>query len=209
MISLTDKLPRSINIDGEEYPVNTDFRIMAEFETKLTTTDISDRKEFIKIFIETISKLFLEIPHADIDKIIEGIMWFYRCGVSSANQSGNSSRAKRCYDYNEDAGYIFAAFYQQYGDDLLNSKMHWWEFRAKFLGLTDETEFVKIMQYRCTDISKIKSKDEKARLKRLQEHYALKENRIKFADAVHRQSDMRERLKKRFEAAEKNSKNSS
>ena len=203
MTDIAEKLPCSIKIDGAEYPVNTDFRIMTGFETKITAADISDKKEFIKIFIETISKLFIEIPRADINKIIDGIMWFYRCGESPENKSGNPSRAKRCYDYKEDANYIYAAFAQQYGDDLVNSKMHWWEFRAKFLGLTDATEFVKIMQYRCTDISKIKNKDERARLKRLQEHYALKENRMKFADAAHRQADMRERLKKRFEAAEK------
>ena len=207
MTDITEKLPRSITIDGVEYPVNTDFRIMAEFEKKITAADISDRKEFVKIFIDVISKLFQKIPHADIDKIISGVMWFYRCGEDTENKSGDPSRAKRCYDYKEDANYIYAAFAQQYGDDLVNSKMHWWEFRAKFIGLTDYTEFVRIMQYRCTDISKIKNKDEKARLKRLQERYALKENRIKFANAAHRQLDMRERLKKRFETAEKGKKN--
>ncbi len=197
MINLTEKLPRSIKIGGAEYPVNTDFRIMTEFETKICSVDISDKNAFAKIIAETISKLFIKIPKADIEEIIKGLLNYYRCGKKP--KTGGFFPQKRCYDYKEDANYIYAAFAQQYGDDLVNSKMHWWEFRAKFLGLTDATEFVKIMQYRCTDISKIKNKDERARLKKLQEYFSLgSQNTHKFANVKEREQAMKMRLQKRF-----------
>ena len=202
MIKLTEKLPRSITINGAEYSVNTDFRIMAEFETKICNTDISDKKVFAEIIAETVSKLFIDAPKANIDEIIKAMLKYYRCGKEC--KSGGVCSHKRCYDYNKDADYIYAAFAQQYGDDLSSAKMHWWEFRAKFLGLTDATEFVKIMQYRNADISKIKNKDERARLRKLQEYFSLRpQNTQKFANVKERDEAMKMRLQKRFEEVKK------
>lgn len=46
------------------------------------------------------------------------------------------------------------------------------------MALTEATEFVKIMQYRGTDTSKIKCKEERCRIKKLQERYALRSQKI-------------------------------
>ena len=197
MITFTGQLPRSIQIGGKNYAINTDYRIMADFETEINRADISDKKAFAKIFHKTISALFLEIPKADIRQIIDGVLWYYRCGKEP--QKKFSQIRKRCYDYDEDSDYIFAAFMQTYGDDLFSSNMHWWEFRAKFTALTDKTEFVKIMQYRGMDISRIKNKEEKARIKKLQELFALDTQKPrKFADLSDRDKAFRQRLQERY-----------
>ena len=202
MIKFTEPFPRSIKIGGKNYAINTDYRIMAELETKISRADISDANAFANIFRETISVLFKEIPHEDIQEIIKGVLWYYCCGKEpSANVS---KTGKRCYDYDEDSDYIFAAFMQQYGDDLVSSDMHWWEFRAKFTALTEETEFVKIMQYRSIDISKIKNKEERARIKKLQERFSLKSQKPpKFADTASRNDAMKQKLHRRFEEVQK------
>lgn len=202
MIKLAEKLPRSVFIDGAEYPVNTDFRIMADFETKINRTDISDKKIFSEIVGETLILLFGEIPKADINTVLEKLLWYYRCGRVtdiSANSSFNGNK-KRFYDYDEDAEYIYAAFLQQYGDDIINSEMHWWEFRAKFLALTDSTEFVKIMQYRCMDISKIKSSEQRSHIREMQKKFALNiEKQPRYPSLEKRNEDMKRRLRQRYE----------
>ena len=53
--------------------------------------------------------------------------------------------------------------------------MHWWEFKALLNGLTDKTKFVQIVGYRTADLSKIKDKKERARMKELQDYYAIQE----------------------------------
>ena len=202
MIKFTAELPRSISIGGADYAINTDYRIMADFETKINNTDISDKEAFAKIIGETISALFTEIPQAPVNEIIDGVLWYYRCGKEpGTNTSGNR---KRCYDYDEDSDYIFAAFMQIYGDNLISADMHWWEFRAKFMSLTEETEFVKIMQYRSTNVSRIKNKDEKARIKKLQERFALNsDKKKKFADLESRNEAIKQNLQRRFEEVQK------
>ncbi|MEZ3453826.1 MAG: bacteriophage Gp15 family protein [Oscillospiraceae bacterium] len=208
MISFTAGLPRSIEIDGEAYAIDTDYRIMADFEMKIANADMADRTAFARVLSETVSALFTEFPRADIQQIIEGVLWYYRCGNEPRDTDGTPRSNKRYYDYGEDADYIYAAFRQQYGDDLITSRMHWWEFRAKFMALTEATEFVKIMQYRGTDTSKIKCKEERARIKKLQARYALKSQRVqKFASLAERNEAYKEKLRRRFEEVQRQAEN--
>ena len=203
MIKFTEPFPCSIEIGEKKYAINTDYRIMANLETKISRADISDANAFAEIFRETISALFIEIPHNDIREKIKGVLWYYCCGKETSPKNSEGAR-KRYYDYDEDSDYIFAAFMQQYGDNLITSHMHLWEFRAKFTALTEETEFVKIMQYRSINISKIKNKEERARIKKLQERFALKSQRPKkFTDVESRDEAMKQKLHRRFEEVRK------
>lgn len=202
MYKLTAELPNSIKIDGKEYAIDTDYRIMADFETEINRTDITDKKAIAKILSKTLSALFKEIPDVPAEKLIEGMLWYYRCGKCPEKSTAKNNF--KFYDYDEDADHIFAAFMQQYGDDLISSDMHWWKFRAKFTSLTDTTKFVRIMQYRCADLSLIKDRNERARIKKLQDIYALKSCRISHIhDAGTRNTDMKKRLEKRFEEVRK------
>ena len=42
-------------------------------------------------------------------------------------------------DWEMDAGVLYASFRQQYGIDLLRTRLHWLEFRQLLLGLTENT----------------------------------------------------------------------
>lgn len=204
MINFTAGLPRSIEIDGEAYAIDTDYRIMADFEMKIANADMANRTAFARVLSETVSALFTEFPRADIQQIIEGVLWYYRCGNAPRDTDGTPRSNKRYYDYGEDSDYIYAAFKQQYGDDLITSHMHWWEFRAKFMALTEATEFVKIMQYRGTDTSKIKCREERSRIKKLQARYALKSQRVqKFASLAERNEAYKQKLQRRFEEVQR------
>ncbi len=76
------------------------------------------------------------------------------------------------------------------------------------MALTEATEFVKIMQYRGTDTSKIKCKEERARIKKLQARYALKSQRVqKFASLAERNEAYKEKLRRRFEEVQRQAEN--
>ena len=51
--------------------------------------------------------------------------------------------------------------------------MHWWKFRALLDGLRDDTEIKRRMYYRSVDTSKIKNKDERKRIRRIQAEIRL------------------------------------
>lgn len=201
MSVFTEEPPRFLVIGGKPHSINTDFRIMADFEVRVNEVDLSDKNTFAEILSDVISALFIDKPDvsAHASATVERIMWYFRCGKEANGGNTDGKKRRRCYDFAEDSEYIYSAFKQQYGIDLLTADLHWWTFRSLFLGLTEETEFVKIMQYRCTDISKIKNKDEKARIRKLQELFALKERKLRrFASLADRDSAYRERVKQRY-----------
>ncbi|WP_125703695.1 Gp15 family bacteriophage protein [Lacticaseibacillus daqingensis] len=79
------------------------------------------------------------------------------------------------FSFSFDAGYIYAAFRQTYGIDLLaeRGKLHWFEFISLFNGLPDETRFNRIRAIRSVDLSKVKDRDQKAELREQKRKLAL------------------------------------
>ena len=125
MNMLTDSLPRSLTVAGSAYPIDTDYRAWIRYEL-LLTSDTGKTDE--EIFREILRLVFPE------------------------ETSNGGSGGEELFRYDYDDGYIAAAFKQQYGVCLSREQLHWWEFRAYMLALSEDTEFVKIMGFRCMRI---------------------------------------------------------
>ena len=193
--------PDSVSVCSTKHPVNTDFRIMCRFEIAIQKSDTAE-------ITSAVSDFFIGDIPPDIDSAVNAVLEFYLCGKQAEDGKASGKNGKRCYDYNEDWKYFIAAFRQQYGIDLNTALLHWWEFSALFSGLTDDTELVKIMQIRCTNLKGISDKKERERIKRLQERYALKQYRRKhYKTAAERDRAMIEAAKKRIAEAERSVKN--
>ena len=120
----------------------------------------------------------VQVP--DLKDAIAEILAFYRCGKPEEKQAKGSveTTTKRTYDFAYDADLIYAAFLEQYGLDLQAVPfLHWWRFRALFAGLSDKTEFMKVVGYRSVTITNDMSKGEKKRYQKLKALYALPDNR--------------------------------
>ncbi len=188
---LTEKLPETVRINGRKYPINTDFRAAIRFEITVQSDMPSAKK--VRRAIEL---FFGMCPPPQPDALlIDAIAKFYS-GYSDADDRPSGGNRKRYYSYAQDAGYIYAAFMEQYGIDLTAvGYMHWYKFIALFRGLTEDTEIVKIMGYRAVDLKKIHSKYEKERLRKLQEAYRLRDDSVKrFVSAAERSKAMRDKV---------------
>lgn len=197
---LTEKLPKSVSICGQEYPINSDFRAAMEFEI-LIQSDASPKRKTrgaIRIFFD------INPPPFPENAIIDAIINFYAGGGNDSDERPKKNR-KRIYSFAQDGDYIAAAFRSQYGIDLLTVPyMHWYEFRALFKGLEECCEIVKIMGYRAANPSKIKYKPERERIARLQEIYKIKnENAKRFLSLADRNAAMREKVLADIENAKK------
>ena len=156
---------------------NTDFRISMLFELLMQDKELTKEEKIIQS-LQLYYPNFNEIK--DFKTAINNILWFYSGGkeLANSNERKNTRNNKQIYNYEFDAEYIYSAFMQEYKIDLQDiESLHWWKFKALFNGLTEETQFVKIMGYRTIDISKIKNKKEKKRYKELQRLYALPDMR--------------------------------
>ena len=160
-------------------PVNTDFRIMVQLEQLIHDPEIAPAEKV---------QLGLRLLYGDkwhtigVTAAWEGLLWFYRGGEDPASTPEDEApkrprqapqRARRVYDFEQDAGRIYAAFRQVYGIDLQEAPLHWWAFRAMLFALPDSCLQGKIMGYRAVDTSKLKG-TEKKRIQRLQQLYAIR-----------------------------------
>lgn len=172
MSLIINKLPLEVN--GKS--INTDFRISILFELLMQDKKIQSELKITKA-------LQLYYPNlkqiTDVEKAIEDMLWFYRCGKELANSNkGNNRNNNQIYSYEFDDNYIYSAFLQQYNIDLQDIKyMHWWKFKALFDGLNENTEIVKIMGYRSVNLSKIKDTERRNYYKKMKKLYALPDMR--------------------------------
>lgn len=168
---LIDLLPNSVIIDNMEYEINSDFRTSMLFELLTQDSSIRDNDK-IRMALEL---YYPNIPK-NVNEAIKQIIWFYRCGkdVTSSKGKANGKRTSRIYSFEHDDDYIYAAFMDQYNIDLQDiENLHWWKFKAMFLGLKENNKIVEIMGYRSMDLSKIKDKEQKAHYKRMQKIYEI------------------------------------
>lgn len=167
---LTDDFPRELVIKGESYKIKYDFRTWIKFsQIMYGCLPVGDK------IVKVLRLVFDECP-SSLDEAITSMRDFYNPPKKQTKEE-KKSKGKRVYDFEYDAELIYAAFFQQYGIDLSESDMHWHKFKLLFDNLTDITKFIKVVQYRSTDISKIKDKEQKKFYSEMKRMYQLPDNR--------------------------------
>ena len=173
-----EDLPETLEINGKEYPIITDFREWIRFSDMLKSDLQSQYKlEFLaEMFLEDIPDLYTE---EDVEEVMDSITSFlslealefpdqYLDASEKTEQSDeepedveyeNAVEKKAIY-YEQDAPYIISAFRREYQMDLLSVPyMHWWEFRMLLDGLSEESQIKKRIYWRTCDVSKMEKKE--------------------------------------------------
>lgn len=174
MSLLTSKPTKTVLIGEKTYTIETDFRKWIKF-SQLAFSREQDIVSFAKI-IDLVFKKESGCPPASVETV-QAILEFYNPFKVDAIKSGNSVRGKQNYDFEYDSKYIYSSFLQQYNIDLTRVDLHWWVFKALLDGLSENTPFGKILQFRCADVSKIKDKEMRKHYEKMQRIYALPDNR--------------------------------
>lgn len=179
---LMDELPYTVVVAGAEIPIVTDYRTGILFEQVLNDPVKPDDEKLYNVLKLYYGDFVFAMP-SDMDTVKEAldrIMWFYRCGagetVGTEAEEENSSDRAPLFSYEHDAAYIYAAFVEAYGIDLTKNRLHWWQFRALFLGLPETVLFCKIMQYRTMEIPAKMPKAQKKFYQRMKRIYKLPES---------------------------------
>lgn len=164
-MSLYQPLPDSIDVDGVEYPVDTDFRVWVRFQEILISDDTDDNKA------DKACELMAEIGLPQTKAALDSMLTFY-AGASTENrvESGENVQA---FDFDRDSEYIFSAFLDSYGIDLTTAKLHWWQFKALFKSLPEDCQMCKIMMYRTIDLKKV-PKEQRKFYREMKQRYSLK-----------------------------------
>lgn len=169
---LIDELPDTVMVGGEEYEIRTDFRISMLFELLMQDGSVEPADKTKQAL-----ELYYPVIPGNYKQAVEALLWFYKCGKADnpQKQKINARKSKtRVYSFEYDDDYIYAAFMTQYGIDLQDVEdLHWWKFRAMFNSLTNQCEFVKIMEYRSIDLKDDMPKEQKSFYRKMKRIYAL------------------------------------
>ena len=95
-------------------------------------------------------------------------------GNTEPERGKNVSKKEKVFDFTEDADYIYAAFFQDYGIDLSVTDMHWYKFLALFNGLSENTKLRKIIAWRGVRLSDIKDAKLREQYRKIKSFYRLK-----------------------------------
>lgn len=133
-------LPRSIVVDGIDYPILTDFKAGIEWYSVVTgdllVTDAERALYTVRLFC-------LEEPE-DTFAAFNEIQRF----LIGGQEPEDVEPQEPCIDFVQDFWYIWAGFLDQYNLDLQRVNMHWWKFRALLDELRDDTRIKQIMYIR-------------------------------------------------------------
>lgn len=170
---LTDTLPHSLTINGEEYAIHTGFRSWIQFELLMFDRSIPLEEKVVKL----LTLCFIDLPPTLPEALTAMIRFYAGCSAepeqSDKKQEDGGTSAKPIYSFEFDADYIYAAFLTQYKIDLQTADLHWWQFKSLFKSLDDNNKICKIMEYRAIDLSQIKDKEQKKFYRKMKALYRL------------------------------------
>lgn len=142
---LIEQFPDAIEIDGEVYAVNTDFRIglqiMADFENPEFD---QDEKAYLML-----NRLYPDLPENKGVEFYQEALGKATKFLNAGDETGQETEGKpRLYSFDKDARLIYSAFSQTHGVDLQTADMHWWRFIALFMDLGADTAFDSMVNLR-------------------------------------------------------------
>ena len=157
-------LPYDIEYQGRRYNLTPAFDNVLNMYEVIEDADVFERLELMFYYL-TDGKCPKDI------KLLEQI-------IAVLFEGKKNKPERKSFDFIQDGAYIYAAFYQAYGIDLIEQqgKLHWWKFNALLQGLPSDTRFMEIVEIRQRPLPKPNkyNAEERAQLMRLKTLYALK-----------------------------------
>lgn len=136
-------LPESLEIDGVEYKIRSDYRVALFIFKAYRDDELSDYEKSM-VCLEC---LFQEMPK-DLNKALEKAVWFLDGGDMPKSKQAPSPMM----DWEQDQYIIFPALNKVAGYEIRSVKyLHWWSFLGLFHGI-DEGLYSQVMNIRAKKI---------------------------------------------------------
>lgn len=181
-----EAFPQTVEVDGKEYKIVTDFREWIKLHELFQNT-----RKFSRATLDMILDWYEDDPPEDDRKAVRALQDFLLAESLqeddfTGEKTGQRVRQpeKPSFSFSQDAILIYSAFREIYGIDITNIPyMHWWQFLVLFWGLPENTQIKERIYYRSVDLNDIESKEERKRIKKIKKLVALKENNRRKMDA--------------------------
>lgn len=183
-MDLAYPLTETVEIDGKTYKLNMSFDNVLRLIDMLNDKQLNDITQIetglymllgveLDYPIEKKEEIFYQIFYETIGKEVEENLPVDLDGNPMPQQ-----KEDKIYSIKQDAPYIYASFYQDYGIDLfeMQGKLHWEKFKALLAGLRPDTKFKEIVNIRTMELPTGKGTEkQRKRIKELKEYYRLQD----------------------------------
>ena len=168
-------LPCSLKVGNAVFCIDPSFRTALYIQALYSDIVLNEWEKLDlaikKLIRPSIAQWFLR-PKQKVD-LLESYINTFIPGMA------NSKRhfTEKVLDFQQDAAYLYAGFFQAYGIDLLgkDKNLHWWTFLALLSALPNDTKIMQIVDIRTRKLPKPTkyNSEERAQLMRLKAEYGL------------------------------------
>ena len=129
------KLPKSVNVNGKEYRIRSDYRAVLDILCAINDPDIvagmSEEEKNLEIYT-TILAIFYEdfdnLPTEDWEEALKTAKDFIDCGFKG------DKKKPQLMDWKKDAKILIPAINKVAHEDIRDKKyLHWWTFMGLFM----------------------------------------------------------------------------
>lgn len=187
---LFDPFPETVEVGGKEYRIVTDFREWIKFMELLRSIE-----QFTPRILDMILEWYVDDRPEDVVASITALQKFLcaeeinqegkeqSVGDGEDDMDGGDGPSVEAFSFRQDALCIYSAFMEVYRIDIETIPyMHWWKFLVLFWGLPAGTEIKERIHYRTVDLSTIKSKEERERIKKIRRKIAIRNPQRRLSD---------------------------
>lgn len=181
-MDLAYPLTDTVEIDGKTYKLDLSFDNVLRLIDMLNDKQLDDITQIetglymllgveLDYSIEKKEEIFYQIFYETIGKETEE-----NIPVDLDGNPMPQQKEDKIYSIKQDAPYIYASFYQDYGIDLfeVQGKLHWEKFKVLLAGLRPDTKFKEIVNIRTMELPTGKGTEkQRKRIKELKEYYRL------------------------------------
>ena len=166
--------PEYAEIDGKKYKINTSYKVAIKCQEVATDESIGDYERTLAIIYLLYGDEGIDNPK-HYSKLLEKAKIYLSCGENETNEQELENNTPD-FDYKQDIKLIQASFKSDYGIDLNDTEMHWWDFFWYLNGLTENCVLNRVREIRTYDISQIKDAKERKKIEQAKKRWQLKTN---------------------------------
>jgi hypothetical protein len=157
--------PEAIEVNGQEYDINTGYEYALACFRCINDPDISDAERAYGV----IGILFKNPPEeSDMQEALRLALKYLRQG-----KEPRVAPQQVDMDFEADETYLKASFLSDYKIDLDDTPMHWYKFCTLLQGLTDDCVLNRVRDLRNYDLSTVKDPKTLSKIIRAQREVAL------------------------------------
>ena len=135
-------LPKSLTVDGVDYEIRTDYRVILDIMEALADPELTDEDK-AEVAFEVLYPDYEKIPPQAKFEAIERAYWFINGG-----RTDDGKVTPKVMDWEQDFEYIAAPISKAYGQDIRGvAHLHWWTFLSYYMEIGDCT-FAQIVSIR-------------------------------------------------------------